>query len=551
MLTTLLAYWPALHGGFIWDDDAYVTQNPMLTEEDGFRQIWFSAHSQSQYFPLVYTTFRFGYSLWGLNPFGYHLVNVLFHCANALLVWLVLRRLSVPGAWLGAALFALHPVQVESAAWITELKNTESTLFYLLAVLAWMNFIKPGTNSPWRYYGLAVAAYLLALFSKTTACTLPAALVLVLWLRHIPVTARRWVQIAPFVLLGLFMGLLSVWWEGHLGNYREKYDLAFTWPERLLIASRAVWFYLGKLFWPAHLTFSYPKWNINAAAPVQYLWTAAVFIAVAVVWWKRRSVGRAPIAALVFFVAALLPMLGFVPLFTFYYSFVADHYQYLACLGPLALAAAGLTRVLERGSLPQALRTLVPGVLLTALALLTWRQASAYKDLETLWRDTLAKNPSSWMAHSNLGMVLAARGEREEAETHYRSALRLNPGNGEAQFNLANLLVATGRTEESLQHYEAALRFSPEDGEYHNNFAIALFSIGKIEEALAEFRVAVNLAPDILRVRYNFGAALERRGAFAEAVQQYEAALRIDPNFAPARERLRILTSAQRISAPP
>jgi len=173
MLLTVLAYLPAWRCGFIWDDDFYVTNNPLLTETDGLRRIWFSAHHQSQYFPLVYTTLRLERNLWGLNPIGYHVVNVLLHSMNALLVWLVLRRLALPGAWLAAAIWAVHPVNVESAAWITELKNTQSTLFYLLALLAWMKFADRETACPWRFYTLALLLQALALFSKPTACTLP------------------------------------------------------------------------------------------------------------------------------------------------------------------------------------------------------------------------------------------------------------------------------------------------------------------------------------------------------------------------------------------
>ena len=206
VVAIFIAYLPALHGGFIWDDDAYVTNDPLLSAPDGLWRIWFSAHHQSQYFPLVFTTLRFEYDLWGLNPVGYHAVNILLHAANALLAWLILRRLTVPGAWLAAAIFALHPVQVETVAWITELKNTESTFFYLLALLAWMKF---AASESWRFYALTFLLYALALFSKTTACTLPAAMMLVLWLKREPLTLGRWIQLVPFLAAGLAMGLLS------------------------------------------------------------------------------------------------------------------------------------------------------------------------------------------------------------------------------------------------------------------------------------------------------------------------------------------------------
>lgn len=345
ILATLAAYRPVFSAGFIWDDDAYVTENSLLSAPDGLSRIWFSAHSQSQYFPLVFTTFRLEYALWGLNPVGYHIVNVCLHIVNALLAWALLKRLSLPGAWLAAAIFALHPVQVETVAWITELKNTESALFYLLALFAWLHFC--AGKGRW-FYALALALHALALFAKTTACTLPAVLLLVLWLKHEPMNWRRVFQTLPFLLLGFGMGLLSVWWEGHLGNYQPKYHLLGGPLDRLLIATHALWFYAGKIFWPAALTFSYPRWEINAGDWRQYVWLAGCLAVAAWLWCARRKLGRGAAAALIFFAVVLSPMLGFIPLYTFYFSYVADHYQYLACLGLIALGLGLAATFLRR-----------------------------------------------------------------------------------------------------------------------------------------------------------------------------------------------------------
>ena len=310
VVTTLFAYAPAWHAGFIWDDDRYVTENPMLTAPDGLQQIWFSAHRQSQYFPLIYTTFKFERALWGLKPVGYHLVNILVHGLNAGLVWALLRRLAMPGAWLAAAVWALHPVQVESVAWITELKNTQSTLFCLLSVLAWLRFVDPRAVRRGWFYAAALVLQALALFSKTTACTLPAALLLVLWWRGETIGWRRIVQVTPFLLLGVTMGLVSVWWEGHLGNYQESSGAGFGWLERLLIATRALWFYAGKLLWPATLTFSYPQWAINAREPTQYVWLIGSVVVACLLGWQRKWLGRGVIAGVLFFMATLLTVIN-------------------------------------------------------------------------------------------------------------------------------------------------------------------------------------------------------------------------------------------------
>src|SRR5437868_7348443 len=272
-VTTIFAYQPVWHGGFIWDDDAYVTNNELLTAPDGLRRIWFSLDSPSQYFPLVYSTFRIEHALWGLNPTGYHWVNLLLHVANALLVWRLLARLRVPGAWLAGAIFALHPVQVESVAWITERKNVLMAFFFLLTLLSWVEFLDQQTTRRWRLYLLALVLYALALLSKTTACTLPAALLLILWLQKRPINKERLVQVVPFLILGIAMGLLTVWWERyHQGTRVPLFALGPV--ERILIASRAVWFYLGKLFWPSNLTFIYPRWTVSPTHPLDYAWLA-------------------------------------------------------------------------------------------------------------------------------------------------------------------------------------------------------------------------------------------------------------------------------------
>jgi len=538
VLAVFIAYWPALRGGFIWDDDAYVTNNPLLTTSGGLWRIWFSFYTQSQYFPLVYTTLRFEYGLWGLYPLGYHVVNVLLHCANALLVWLVLRRLTLPGAWLAAAIFALHPVQVESVAWITELKNTESTFFYLLALLAWMKFT--GTNS-WRLYALTFLLYALALFSKTTACTLPAAMVLVLWLNRVPVNWQRWLQVAPFLAAGLAMGLLSIWWEKHLGDYLPRYNLSFSLLERLLIAAHAVWFYAGKLIWPVNLTFSYPRWDINAGDPWQYLWVLDCVGIAALLWLGRHALGRGPVAAIIFFVAALSPLLGFIPLFTFFYTFVADHYQYLACVGLIALFAGATTYFSEKWRINPFARYASAFVLLLVLGTLTWRQAGAYQNLETLWRDTLAKNPASWMAQTNLGRLLTAQGKLAEAETHYREALRLQPHDGDIPYNYGNMLVKAGRIDEAIAQYRQALQWNPADAETWNNLGVVFYQEHRTDQAIACFHEALRCRPGFPDAHFNLGNALFVEHKLDEAIAEYREALRLEPDSAAIKDRLRAL----------
>ncbi len=537
---TIVVYRPAWNGGFIWDDDSYVTNNELLTAPDGLRRIWFSLESPSQYFPLVYTAFRIEHALWGLTPSGYHWVNLLLHVANALLVWQVLVRLKVPGAWLAGAIFALHPVQVESVAWITEQKNVLMGFFFLLTLLAWIAFIDERIKHPWRFYIVALVLYVLALSAKTTACTLPAALLLILWLQKRPINWQRILQIVPFFLLGLGMGLVTIWWERyHQGTSRALF--AFLNPvERILVASRAAWFYLSKLFWPSNLTFIYPKWNIAATHPLDYTWLLGGVALCVVIYFARRYVGRGVEVAAVFFVATLSPVMGFIMLYTFRYTFVADHYQYLACIGPIALVSAGVA------TFPDALkggRALILGVAVcvaATLAMLTWRQSVMYSNIEALWRTTLARNPECWMAYNNLGIVLFQKGETDEAIVHYRTTLQMQSDFWDAEYNLGIALLSKGQVDEAIAHCSNAVRIAPNDPDALVALGNALLQKERIDDAIVYYQKALSIRPDYFLAHHSLGHAFLEKGEIDAAIFHCRAALLIRPENADAHTNLAI-----------
>jgi len=531
---TILVYRPAWNGGFIWDDDDYVTKNALLTAPDGLWRIWFSLDAPSQYFPLVYTTFRMERGLWGLNPAGYHWVNLLLHVANALLLWRLLVGLKIPGAWLGAAIFALHPVQVESVAWITERKNVLMGLFFLMTLLAWIECVDLRTATRrWIFYGAALILYLLALCAKTTACTLPAALLLILWLKKIPITWRRLTQIVPFVLLGLSMGLVAVWWERYHQGTRGAL-FALNPLERVLVASHAVWFYLGKLFWPSNLTFIYPQWSVHARDPLSYLWLLATGGLCAGVYFARRFFGRSVEVAGLFFVATLSPLLGFIMLYTFRYTFVADHYQYLACIGPIALVSAGIVRLEDWTKYGRQMVRALGIAIVVTLSLLTYRQSATYRDVETLWWTTIARNPGCWMAYNNLGIALVERGEVDEAISQYDKSLQLHPDYAQAHYNLGNALLQKGKVAEAIAQCEEALRLQPNDADAHVALGNALLTGQNVDEAIAHYSKALELHPDDSTAYYNLGNAMLAKGEVAKAAAHYQKALELQPNVAEA-----------------
>ncbi len=534
---TILAYQRVWHAGFIWDDDIYVTLNPLLTAPDGLRRIWFSLDSPSQYFPLAYTTFLFEHALWGLNPAGYHWVNLLLHALNALLVWRLLRALEVPGAWLAAALFALHPVQVESVAWISERKNVLMGFFFLLALLFWTRFLAKESKARWRDYAVALFFFALALFSKTTACTMPAALLLILWLIRKPIGLARLLQVLPFLLLGLVMGLVSIWWERHhQGTQGQLFAVPFS--DRILVASRAVWFYLSKLVWPANLAFSYPRWSISAAHPLDYAWIFVCAVTVALVVVLRRWTGRSVEVALLFFVATLSPVLGLIMLYTFRYSWVADHYQYLASVGPFALAAAGFTIVTERFGNRNLLAFGLGAALLLSLGLRTWRQGAVYLNEETLWRATIESNPGSWMAQNNLGIRLVEAGRIDEAMSHYTQALLLNPEYAEAHYNLGNAFIRLGRLDEARGSYMQAIAIYPEFPAAQTNLAETLARMGQSKESIEHFAIAADMNPKKAVVQSRLGILLAENGRAEEALSHLRTVTELEPANAEAHYNL-------------
>ncbi len=339
---TLAAYLPAVRAGFIWNDSDYVTK-PALQTAHGLGRIWFEVGATQQYYPLLHSAFWIEHRLWGEAAMGYHLVNILLHAASACLLYFVLRRLFKPGSAapaLAAFVFALHPVYVESVAWIAEQKNTLSTVFYLLAALAYLRWEAGGRPRALRGYLAAFIFFIAALLSKTVTATLPGALLVVLWWQRGRLSWRRDVApLIPWFAVGAASGLFSAWVERtYVGAQGSDFDLGTL--ERGLLAGRSAFFYLGKLVWPADLIFIYPRWIVSGAVAGQYLYPIGVMALLAALWLIRKRT-RGPLAAVLFFLGSLFPVSGLFNLYAFIYSYVADHWQYLPSIGIITLAAGG------------------------------------------------------------------------------------------------------------------------------------------------------------------------------------------------------------------
>ncbi len=560
---TIVAYLPVFRAGWVWDDDDYVTANQALRSLHGLRQLWAEPGVVPQYYPVTFTSLWIDYQLWGAWAPAFHATNVVLHAANAVLAWRLLDRLRVPGAWIAAVLFAVHPVHVESVAWVTERKNVLSGLFALTAGLVFVTRVAGRSPDERRLpYAVVVVVFALALLSKSVTATLPVALAIALWWREGRLRREELVLLAPLLALGLAAGALTASIErtrvGAVGPYWSQ-----TVVERVLIAGRALWFYAGKLLWPDPVIFNYGRWTIDVHDPVQWAWPVAALAVAGSAWVLRTRLGRGPIAALAVFAVTLGPALGFVNVYPMRYAYVADHFQYLASLAVLALVGAGIARV----ATPRATAAVVPVALV--LAALTARQCLAYADVETLWRDTLAKNPRSVLALQNLGtleygrsrregpahletalslyrralevepeqpdvansagIVQAALGRRDEAIASFEAALRADPRHAEAARNLGAVLGAQGRRDEAIAAYERAVATSPGMVEAREDLSVLLIAAGRADDAERQLREAARLAPDSLRTHLRLASLLATQQRAAEAVAEYEVATRLAP----------------------
>jgi protein O-mannosyl-transferase len=542
VLLTIVAYYPALRGELIWDDDVHVAKQA-LHSMNGLRLIWIDPAATQQYYPLSHTVFWLQWLMYGERPMGYHIVNVALHVLNTLLFWRVLKRLAVPGAMLAAGIFAVHPVHVESVAWITELKNTLMGAFCLLSLLAYFRFNPPeaseGERLRWQWYAPALLLFVAGLLSKTVAASLPAAILVILWWKRGRLRiGRDMAPLAPWLAIGAALGLMIVHFERvYWGSRPENFGGEFfnwTLTQRTLVAGWALWFYVGKLFWPHPLAFFYRRWPVDAGDWHLYVGPTAAIGLVVVLWLLRKRIGRGPLAAALLFGGTLFPALGFFNLYWQIYSYVADHMQYIPSLSIFALIAGMLARIGSRLRKTARLAGAFACVgIIGALAGLTWKQCHIYQNLEALYSDTIAKSPDSWLANYNFGLLMHAAGQKDKAEHLLRRAIEIRPAYEDAHYVLGNILTEKGLDgkREALRHFAIARDLYIQQSESQRRVAEQLLRNGRAAEATRHEEFARLIRAKEAQVVYNCGNVYRDLTQLETAMECFHDAAALDSTF--------------------
>jgi tetratricopeptide (TPR) repeat protein len=457
-------------------------------------RVWVHPSADHQYHPLVDTVFWIEARLFNQRMSGYHFANILLHAMAAFLLLKILRQLAIPGACLATTLFALHPLQVESVAWLAEMKNTLSAVFLFAALLTYLHYDRERIQ---KWYWLTWLFFVVGLFAKASTAYLPICVLIIEWWRRGKLGWRRDVRpMLPFFAAGTFSALATFWFERRIGAATGTIAIAPI--DRFLIAGRAFWFYLGKIFWPINLKMFYPRWAIDPGAWWQYLFPAAAALLLLATWWLRRRY-RWQWAGLLFFFLSLVPFLGFFNVRMFRFQFVSEHLEYLPIIGIIVPVSAGIAITLNRWhGCRRLIWTMPVAIAVVALTIQTWQHSKAFRDAETCYRDSLANGGENWIAHMNLGIILIAHGQPADAQVHLRRALELNPPEVASvagiHVDLGQALREKRQLDEAIEEFRKSIDLWP-DFRAYNALASILHQQGNVREAIANYRKAMELAP--------------------------------------------------------
>ena len=564
----LLVYLPAWRAGFVWDDEQLITANPLLRTFSGLIEIW-SGGRTADYFPMTNTVFWIERHLFGENATGYHAINILLHGADAILVWLVLHRLQIPGAWFAGLIFGIHPVHVESVAWTSELKNVLAMFFTLLSIFSFV-----GSNEQRQSHAAYLASlffFALALLSKTQTVFLPIALLLYGWWRDRGSFRREVIRTGPFFVMAAVFGLITIWFQNR--GIGEEEIVIGSFPRRLVNAGMAIWWYAGKVFLPTRLMAIYPRWRFDSPEFWEWLPLVGLVLLLGLLWLCRNRRTRGAFLAVAYFIVALLPVIGFVRMaYLRSGTLVADHLQYFADVSLIAFVCSAVAMFANRAR--REIRTAIAAIAILLIAMMgayAWQRTKVFQDEEVLWRDTLAKNPDAWQARARLGQYFFRQRKYSDAIEHLRRAVELKPELPENHNLLGLAYCRAERFEEGIAEYRKALELkesrastaqSVSVATIRTNLANALTIIGnnlsgsateipseatrRYEEAIAQYKKALELEPNQPAIHRNLGLLLARLGRLDEAEAHLRATLQIVPNEPAAEETLKEIEARRR-----
>ena len=547
VVLVLICYAITTQFGYIWDDDAYVFNNPLLKTFEGLSRIWTEPGMTPQYYPVTFTSFWLEVQTIGLNAKLSHVINMALHAGSVLILWQILRKLTVPGAWLAAAVFAVHPINVETVAWISERKNTLSLLFGLCSAWLYLRYagviattavMKPAKtdgenqepgfelslpNDPNRIYALFLLAFVLALLSKTTVAVFPVVFGLILWWKKGRLSRADIFSLIPPLALGAIAASVTSWIEHNpllVGASGPDWNVG--WVSRVMLAGQTACWYAWKMVWPHPLIFNYPKWTLEPTNPLQWLPLAIAIAAVAVLWAFRKTLGRGPITGLLIYLVCLLPTSGLFMVYPFRFSWVADHFAYVASIPLIALIVAGMVSLLHN--------YVRAGIALTGVVLLGFCVATnvhdlAFLDVKSLWETTLHDNPRSWMAEANYGAW-----SRERAQINYDNYMAM----GDEKEAVRQRDLGWTAAEQWLQR---SIRSNPKCYEAYCSLGLLKVAQGKYDEALRDFNTSDNLAvaqgaDGYLQPKFALADLLAFRGQKAEAESMYAVLESYEPKLA-------------------
>jgi tetratricopeptide (TPR) repeat protein len=520
---TLLIYSPAFHGGFIFDDINHLVSDRRLQTFAGLIKIWLypTQDYQHQYYPLTSTTFWLMHQLWGFNTLGFHLVNVSMHALNALLLWRLLALLKVPGSYWAALLFAVHPVNVQSVAWIIELKNVQSCFFYLAAAIAFMYPLLKYGKVRWSWYIAALLLFVCALLSKAATSSLPIGLLLLLFWKRRQTFWRDLLWLLPFIVMGgMFAGYVKNLEEQFSGN---GLDLGLNTSDRWVLLGQTIWFYATQLVLPVDMRFVYPKWRVDATQWLQWLPTCGLLVVVVLFVKMRKLWGNGPLAGLLYFCLAIGP-LAFVSVAYMRFSYVANHWVYWASMGFITLMATALVQCLTR----RKLRVAVMLIVVCGMGLRSWYHAHLYEGSIPMWRHVLAEYPTFSSAHLNLANFIRAD-DPAGAFSHYQLALMYNPYSYRSLIGMGTLFLQTNKPVLCRFYTAQAILYDPHNPFFWYQNARAKIVLGQVHEGQKILEKVLSKKPDQFESIVLLAHVYLIENRLADAAKLADQAHEIDP----------------------